>query len=130
MDMEQIVSLCKRRGFVFQSSEIYGGLNGFWDYGPLGVELKRNIKNAWWQDMVLAHDDLNVLPGAPGLYSMTGIDLEVQRSLRLVHRQDGRLQGVQGAISGGPHPGYPLPYQAEQDGGPARQVQLDRAARL
>lgn len=74
MDMEQIVSLCKRRGFVFQSSEIYGGLNGFWDYGPLGVELKRNIKNAWWQDMVLAHDDLNVLPGAPGLYSMTGID--------------------------------------------------------
>ena len=74
MDMEQIVSLCKRRGFVFQSSEIYGGLNGFWDYGPLGVELKRNIKNAWWQDMVLAHDDLNVLAGAPGQFSMTGID--------------------------------------------------------
>lgn len=74
MDMEQIVSLCKRRGFIFQSSEIYGGLNGFWDYGPLGVELKRNIKHAWWQDMVLAHDDLNVLPGAPSVFSMTGID--------------------------------------------------------
>ena len=44
--MEKIVSLCKRRGFVFQSSEIYGGLNGLWDYGPLGIELKRNIKNA------------------------------------------------------------------------------------
>ncbi len=50
--MEKIVALCKRRGFIFQSSEIYGGINGFWDYGPLGVELKRNIKEAWWQDMV------------------------------------------------------------------------------
>jgi len=50
--MEKIVSLCKRRGFIFQSSEIYGGINGFWDYGPLGVELKRNVKDAWWHDMV------------------------------------------------------------------------------
>ncbi len=49
MEMEKLVSLCKRRGFLFQSSEIYGGLNGFWDYGPLGVELKRNVKEAWWQ---------------------------------------------------------------------------------
>ena len=46
--------LCKRRGFIFQSSEIYGGLNGFWDYGPLGVELKRNVKDAWWHDIVRA----------------------------------------------------------------------------
>lgn len=53
MDMEKIVALCKRRGFIYPSSEIYGGLNGFWDYGPLGVELKRNIKEAWWHDMVL-----------------------------------------------------------------------------
>lgn len=51
--MEKLVALCKRRGFIFPSSEIYGGINGFWDYGPLGVELKRNIKNAWWQDMVI-----------------------------------------------------------------------------
>ncbi len=43
--MEKLVSLCKRRGFIFQSSEIYGGINGFWDYGPLGAELKRNIKD-------------------------------------------------------------------------------------
>ncbi|MCE9620656.1 MAG: glycine--tRNA ligase [Planctomycetes bacterium] len=50
--MEEIVSLCRRRGFIFQSSEIYGGINGFWDYGPLGTELKRNLKNAWWQDVV------------------------------------------------------------------------------
>src|SRR5207245_6938142 len=52
MDMEKLMSLCKRRGFIFQSSEIYGGINGFWDYGPLGVELKKNIKEVWWQDMV------------------------------------------------------------------------------
>ncbi|MCX7667052.1 MAG: glycine--tRNA ligase [Gemmataceae bacterium] len=50
--MEKIVSLCRKRGFIFQSSEIYGGINGFWDYGPLGVELKKNIKDAWWRDMV------------------------------------------------------------------------------
>jgi glycyl-tRNA synthetase len=50
--MEKIVALCKRRGFIFQSSEIYGGINGFWDYGPLGAELKRNLKNAWWEDIV------------------------------------------------------------------------------
>jgi glycyl-tRNA synthetase len=56
--MDKLVSLCKRRGFIFPSSEIYGGINGFWDYGPLGVELKRNIKNAWWEDMVLKRDDV------------------------------------------------------------------------
>lgn len=50
--MEKLVALCRRRGFIFQSSEIYGGINGFWDYGPLGVELKRNLKDAWWQDIV------------------------------------------------------------------------------
>ena len=56
--MEKIVSLCKRRGFVFQSSEIYGGLNGFWDYGPLGAELKRNIKESWWRTMTQLRDDV------------------------------------------------------------------------
>jgi glycyl-tRNA synthetase len=50
--MDDIVALCRRRGFIFQSSEIYGGINGFWDYGPLGVELKRNLKDAWWRDIV------------------------------------------------------------------------------
>jgi len=58
MDMEKLVSLCKRRGFIFPSSEIYGGINGFWDYGPLGVELKRNIKDAWWKDNVQLRDDM------------------------------------------------------------------------
>ena len=50
--MEKLTALCKRRGFIYQSSEIYGGISGFWDYGPLGVELKRNIKDQWWHDMV------------------------------------------------------------------------------
>ncbi len=56
--MEKLVALCKRRGFIFQSSEIYGGIGGFWDYGPLGVELKRNIKSAWWEDVVRANDNI------------------------------------------------------------------------
>src|SRR3954449_7136852 len=56
--MEKIVSLCKRRGFIFQSSEIYGGINGFWDYGPLGAELKRNVKDLWWRTMVHDREDV------------------------------------------------------------------------
>jgi glycyl-tRNA synthetase len=56
--MEKIVSLCKRRGLIFQSSEIYGGLNGFWDYGPLGAELKRNLKDRWWRSMTQWRDDV------------------------------------------------------------------------
>ena len=63
-DMEKIVSLCKRRGFIFQSSEIYGGLNGLWDYGPLGVELKRNLKNYWWRVMVHERDDVVGIDGS------------------------------------------------------------------
>ena len=62
--MDKLVSLCKRRGFVFQSSEIYGGLGSVWDYGPLGVELKRNIKDRWWHAMVRARDDIEGLDAA------------------------------------------------------------------
>src|SRR3984893_11307074 len=62
--MEKIVSLCKRRGFIFQSSEIYGGLNGCWDYGPLGVELKRNLKDYWWRVMVHQRDDVVGMDGS------------------------------------------------------------------
>jgi len=58
IDMEILVSLSKRRGFVFQSSEIYGGLGGFWDYGPLGVELRNNVKRAWWKAAVQERDDI------------------------------------------------------------------------
>lgn len=58
VDMDTLVSLCKRRGFIFQSSEIYGGINGFWDFGPVGVELKYRVKESWWQRMVRIRDDV------------------------------------------------------------------------
>jgi glycyl-tRNA synthetase len=74
MEMDQLVALCKRRGILFQSSEIYGGLNGFWDYGPIGVLLKRNVREAWWHDMVTAHNELTVASGAPSTYEMVGLD--------------------------------------------------------
>ena len=75
--MEELVALCKRRGFLFQSSEIYGGLNGFWDYGPLGVLLKRNVKDTWWNDMIVGHNEMKVMPGAPSTYEMLGIDCTI-----------------------------------------------------
>ncbi len=86
--MDQIVSLCKRRGFLFQSSEIYGGLNGFWDYGPLGVELKRNVRNAWWSDMITNHDDFTVPAGAPREFQMTGIESSI-----IMHPQVWKVSG-------------------------------------
>lgn len=71
--MDKLVALCKRRGFIFQSSELYGGINGFWDYGPLGVELKRNLKDAWWRDVVLA-----AVEGCDGeLIDMVGMDTSI-----------------------------------------------------
>ncbi|HEY2894737.1 MAG TPA: glycine--tRNA ligase [Pirellulales bacterium] len=75
--MDKLVALCRRRGFLFQSSEIYGGLNGFWDYGPLGVELKRNIKDAWWRDMITGHNELVKPAGAPSTYEMVGLDASI-----------------------------------------------------
>ncbi|MHB8897434.1 MAG: glycine--tRNA ligase [Thermoguttaceae bacterium] len=75
--MDQLVALCKRRGFLFQSSEIYGGIQGFWDYGPLGVELKRNVREAWWRDMVLGHNEQVQPAGAPSNYEMTGLDCSI-----------------------------------------------------
>ena len=64
IDLDKLASLCKRRGFIFQSSEIYGGLASTWDYGPLGAELKRNVKDAWWRSMVLERDDMVGLDSA------------------------------------------------------------------
>ena len=75
--MTKLVSLCKRRGFIFQSSEIYGGIGGFWDFGPLGVELKRNIRDAWWRDMVTGHDDTQPPPGLPSAYAMVGLETSI-----------------------------------------------------
>ncbi|MEW5994198.1 MAG: glycine--tRNA ligase, partial [Candidatus Zixiibacteriota bacterium] len=62
--MDKLVSLCKRRGFIFPSSEIYGGLNSCWDYGPLGAEMKRNLKNCWWDSMTNRRDDIEGLDAA------------------------------------------------------------------
>ena len=76
-NMDAIVSLCKRRGFLFQSSEIYGGFQGFWDYGPLGVELKRNVREAWWRDMVNAHDEFTAPEGAPSAFNMVGVETSI-----------------------------------------------------
>src|SRR6185503_6023652 len=59
--IDEIISLCKRRGFMFQSGDIYGGLQGVYDYGPLGVELKNNLKAAWWKDMVYKRNDIEGL---------------------------------------------------------------------
>ncbi len=76
ISLEDIVSLTKRRGFVFQASEIYGGLAGFWDYGPLGVELVNNIKQEWWKAMVREHDNIFGVDGAiiqnPKLWEASG----------------------------------------------------------
>ena len=62
--MDELVSLCKRRGFVFQSGEVYGGLQGVYDYGPLGVELKNNLKHSWWSAMIFERDDIEGLDAA------------------------------------------------------------------
>src|SRR3569832_1898403 len=62
--MDKLVSLCKRRGFIFQSSEIYGGAGSVWDYGPLGVELKKNVKARWWYSMVRMRDAIEGLAAA------------------------------------------------------------------
>ena len=83
VSMEKLVSLAKRRGFIFPSSEIYGGLNGCWDYGPLGVELKRNVKGAWWEDMVSRHDNTAAVDGAPAAFDMAGLDCAVLMNPRV-----------------------------------------------
>src|SRR2546425_7276215 len=85
--MDKLVSLAKRRGFVFQSSEIYGGLGAGWDYGPLGVELKKNIKERWWRSMVHEREDIE------------GLDAAI-----LMHPQvweaSGHVAGVSGPLGG------------------------------
>ena len=83
VSMDKLVSLAKRRGFIFPSSEIYGGLNGCWDYGPLGVELKRNVKDAWWEDMVSRHDNTAPADGAPAPFDMVGLDCSILMNPRV-----------------------------------------------
>jgi glycyl-tRNA synthetase len=88
ISLADLTSLCKRRGFIFQSSEIYGGINGFWDYGPLGTELKRNIREAWWYDMVSGHNAIQKPPDAPSPFGMVGVDTSI-----ITHPQVWKVSG-------------------------------------
>jgi len=73
VDMEKLVSLCKRRGFIFQGSDIYGGIGSVWDYGPLGSELKRNLREAWWRAVVWKRDDIEGLDAAILMHPQTWV---------------------------------------------------------
>ena len=85
--MEKLTALCKRRGFIYQSSEIYGGIGGFWDYGPMGVELKRNIKDMWWHDMVTNPPD-----GPDGReIEMVGVDCSIIMNPKVWEAEPGDL---------------------------------------
>ena len=86
--MDKLVALCKRRGFIFQNSEIYGGQNGFWDYGPLGAELKRNVRESWWRQMVTGHDETVAPEGAPSSFDMVGLDSAI-----IMHPQVWKVSG-------------------------------------
>jgi len=88
ISLADLTSLCKRRGFIFQSSEIYGGINGFWDYGPLGTQLKRNVREAWWQETVAGHNAIRKLPDAPAPFGMVGLDTSI-----ITHPQVWKVSG-------------------------------------
>src|SRR5437762_6719226 len=124
--MEKIVSLCKRRRFIFQSSEIYGGLNGFWDYGPLGAELKRDIKEGWWRAMTRQRDDVVGLEATiimhPKIWEASGhtstfTDLMVDCLLTKkrfradqIEPQSGLVFKFSGAVNGATGKFYAEPY--------------------
>ena len=100
------MALAKRRGFVYQASEIYGGINGFWDYGPLGAQLKKNLREAWWQDMVLIPcggalgpngEPVRMLP-LDTTHHPASEGLGSERAHRRLQRSDGRLPRDQGAL--------------------------------
>ena len=105
--MEKLVSLCKRRGFIFQSSEIYGGTGSVWDYGPLGVELKKNLKDRWWNAMVRMRDDIEGLDAAilmhPRVWEASGhvsgfVDplVECSNCRKRFRADDARIKGTPG----------------------------------
>ena len=96
-ELDTIVSLSKRRGFIFPSSEIYGGINAVWDYGPLGVELKNNVKRAWWRAMVQERDDIVGLDAGILMHSAGLGDV---RPRRLVQRPAGRMRRPTTSASG------------------------------
>ncbi len=101
LTMDTLVSLCKRRGFVFQSSEIYGGLASAWDYGPLGVELKNNIQRFWWKQMTQLHDNIVGLDAAILMHPRVW---EASGHVENFTRPHGELQEVQAALPRGRNP--------------------------
>jgi len=134
MDMEKLVSLCRRRGFIFQSSEIYGGINGFWDYGPLGVELKKNIKDAWWQDMVR-----NPPLGPDGQeITMVGVDCSIIMNPKVWEASghvggfadpmvDCKTEGCKGRFRADQLAGLPCPLKPSKAPGQTDKCQLTEA---
>ena len=93
--MDKLVALCKRRGFIFPSSEIYGGINSCWDYGPLGVELKNNIKAWWWRSMTWLRDDIEGLDAAILISSGFAPIRWVRRAVHASRASPLRQRGVQ-----------------------------------
>lgn len=104
--MDQLVSLCKRRGFIFQNADIYGGLQGVYDYGPLGVELKKQHQAAWWRAMIYERDDIEGLDAA--ILTNRKV-LHYSRPRRHFFRPDDRLQKVQGSFSRRPYQRRQMP---------------------
>ena len=104
--LDALSALCKRRGFIYHSSEIYGGMPGFWDYGPLGCELKANVKQAWWQFTVRGREDVAGLDATiimhPKIWKASG-HLGPSRHVR---RSDDDVQGLQEADARGPDQGH------------------------
>ena len=109
--MDKLVSLSKRRGFIFQSSEIYGGTGSVWDYGPLGVELKKNLKERWWASMVRMRDDVEGLDAAilmhPRVWEASGhvagfVDplVDCKNCKKRFRADDARIKGTPGAPDG------------------------------
>ncbi len=96
VSMDEITALAKRRGFIFQSSEIYGGIDGFLDYGPLGAVLKRNVKDAWWRETVELRDDVVAFDSSIIMHPRR---VEGFRARRRFSRQARRLQGLQAPLS-------------------------------
>ena len=110
--MQKIVSLCKRRGFVFQSSEIYGGLRSAYDYGPMGVELKRNLMSEWWTTMVHSREDV------VGLYTaLHNGGRGLRNQLRRADAIGARLHWQQGAAAPG-RAGTPRRHPGRRCAGP------------
>ena len=120
--MEEITALAKRRGFIFQSSEIYGGINGAWDYGPVGVELKRNVREAWWREIVALRDDV---VGVDTAIFMAPRGMARIGARREFSRPDGRLQDLQETFPRRPDHRRSLPVVRQPDAHGAARVQHD-----